>query len=153
MALTQGQLNETQALGGQITSKTITFDGGTTNAIGDHDGTGDPFSIFTVTGVVSMRLFAVVATGLAGATATIEVGTAINTAGLIAQTTATNLAANEIWHDATPDASVELATVAAEKIVSQSVIGTVGTANITSGVLNFYCIWKPLSDGAQVTPA
>lgn len=153
MSLTQGQLSQTTALGGQIASKTITFAGGTTNATGDHDGTGDPFSIFTVTGVVSMRLFAVVATGLAGATATIEVGTAINTAGLIAQTTATNLAANEIWHDATPDASVELATVAAEKIVSQSVIGTVGTANITSGVLNFYCIWKPLSDGASVVAA
>jgi len=153
MALTQGQLNETQALGGQLVSKTITFAGGTTNAIGNHDGTGDPFTIFEVEGTVALKVLAICTTSLEGASATLRVGTALSDAGLIASTTATDIDANEIWHDATPDASVEATSVLTEKIVSQDVIGTVGTANITSGVITFTAIWKPLVDGSTVTAA
>jgi len=153
MALTLGQLYETTAQGGQLVTKTMTFAGGTTNDPGDFDGTGNPATLFTVTGAVRMKLFAVCTTGLAGASATLIVGTAINTSALLASTTATNLAANEIWHDATPDSSVELSSVLTEKIVTQNVIQTVGTANITSGVLKYYCIWVPLSDGASVVAA
>ncbi len=153
MALTTGQLYETTALGGQMATKTMTFAGGTTNDPGDFDGTGNPATLFTVTGVVRMRLFAVVGTGLAGASATVSVGTAATAAGLIALTTATNMAVDEIWHDATPDASIELYTIATEKIVTQNVIQTVGTANVTSGVLRYYCIWTPVSDGASVVAA
>ena len=36
----------------QIATKTITFAGGTTNGIGDFDGTGNPATVFTVTGAV-----------------------------------------------------------------------------------------------------
>lgn len=133
--------------------KTVTFAGGTTNAPGDHDGTGDPVTLFNVTGPVLLRVFGIVNTGLAGASATVEVGTALTTAGLIAQTTGTNLAANEIWHDATPDASVELSSVATQKIVNQNVILTVGTANVTSGVITFYCNWFPLGPDSKVTAA
>lgn len=133
--------------------KSMTFAGGTTNDPGDFDGTGNPASLFTVTGTVAMKLFAVCTTSLAGASATIAVGTTIGTASLIASTTATNLAINEIWHDATPDASVELSTVAAEKIVNQNVIQTVGTANITSGAVKYICLWRPLTAGASVVAA
>ncbi len=136
-----------------MATKTMTFAGGTTNDPGDFDGTGNPATLFTVTGVVRMRLFAVVGTGLAGASATVSVGTAATAAGLIALTTATNMAVDEIWHDATPDASIELYTIATEKIVTQNVIQTVGTANVTSGVLRYYCIWTPVSDGASVVAA
>lgn len=131
----------------------MTFAGGTTNDPGDFDGTGNPATLFNVTGTVFMKLFAVVDTAPAGASATVAVGTAINTTGLIASTTATNLAIKEIWHDATPDASVELTTVATEKIVNQNVIQTVGTANITSGVLTYICLWRPATTGSSVTPA
>lgn len=133
--------------------KVMTFAGGTTNDPGDHDGTGDPATLFTVTGVVAMKLFGYCTVDLAGATATVEVGTAKNTAGLIAQSTATDIDANELWHDATPDASVELSTVAAEKIVCQSVIQTVATANITSGSITYVCLWRPLSANATVVAA
>ena len=92
--------------GWRRTDKVITFDGGTPNAIGDYDGTGDPFTIFTVTGAVSVRLVAYCTTDLAGGSATLEVGTTKNTAGIIAQTTATDIDENEIWHDTSPDASV-----------------------------------------------
>lgn len=137
---------------GNQATKNVVFAGGTTNDKGDFDGTGNPYTLFTVTGLVSMRLFAVCTTDLTGASATLEVGTALSTAGLIAQTTATNIDANEIWHDATPDASIELSTIAAERIVKQNVIQTVGTANITAGAITYYCFWKPLSEDGNVVP-
>lgn len=133
--------------------KDITFDGGTTNAIGDFNGTGDPFTVFTITGTIKLKLYAVCTTILAGASATLELGVSGNTAKLIAQTTATDIDANEIWHDATPDSAVELSSVSVENIIANGldVIGTVGTANITSGVIKFVALWKPVSkDGSLV---
>lgn len=145
MAFTRGQIMEAAAGIGAYASKSVTFAGGTVNDMGDFDGTGNPYTLFTVTGTVLMKLFATVDTDLAGATATIRVGTALSNTALIASTTATDLDVNEIWHDATPDASVELSTVLTEKIVKQNVIQTVGTANITSGAITYHCIWKPIS--------
>ena len=105
---TRGQVAEAAAGIGAYATKTVTFAGGTTNDMGDFDGTGNPYTLFRVTGTVLMKLFAVCTADLAGASATLEIGTALSTAGLIAQTTATNIDNNEIWHDATPDASIEL---------------------------------------------
>ena len=141
--------------GGFIVKKSITFAGGTTNAIGDHDGTGDPFDIFTVTGLVKARIFGFCTTTLVDTTdtATLEVGTAKSTAAIIAQTTGTDIDVNEIWHDNAPDNSVELLTVAPEEIIGQDVIGTVGTANITAGVIDFYAIWYPLSPDGNLVAA
>lgn len=131
--------------------KSITFAGGTTNAIGDFDGTGDPFDIFTVTGTVKARVFAVCTTTLTiVATATLEVGTALTTAGVIAQTAGDAIDINEIWHDASPDASVEALSVVAEKVINQDIIGTTATANITAGVIKFICIWVPVSADGNV---
>lgn len=150
---TRGQIAEAAAGIGAYATKSITFAGGTTNDPGDFDGTGNPATLFTVTGTVLMKLFATVDTTLVGATATVEVGTALSTTGLIALTTATNCAVNEIWHDATPDASIELSTIATEKIVRQNVIQTVRTANITAGKLTYHCIWKPISLNGNVVAA
>jgi len=141
--------------------KTITFAGGTLNDPGDFDGTGNPFNIFTVTGVVKIRFLALCTVSLAGATATLKVGTAKLDTGLIALTTATNIAINEIWHDATPDSSVELMyesaiatnTLLFPTVVAQNIIGTVGTANITSGAIKFICLWTPVSVDGNVMPA
>lgn len=140
---------------GLMQSKTVTFAGGTTNDIGDYDGTGNPATLFTVTGDVVLRVIAICKASLAGASATLEVGFTGNTAALIAQTTATNIDINEIWHDSTPDALVELETVGAARIVSngQDVIQTVATANITSGSIIYYCFWRPLSSDGLVEAA
>lgn len=138
---------------GKRIDKVMTFAGGTTNDPGDYDGTGNPATLFNVSGTVRMRILAKCLVNLAGASATVEVGTALSTAGLIALTTATDIDANEIWHDATPDASVEATTVLAEKIVSQNVIQTVKTANITAGKILYTCLWYPLSEDAEVTAA
>lgn len=138
---------------GQKVDKVMTFAGGTANDPGDYDGTGNPATLFTVKGTVRLRILAKCTVNLAGDGATLEVGTALSTAGLIAQTTATDIDANEIWHDATPDSSIEATTVLAEKVVSQDVIQTVATANITAGSITFTCIWYPLSENAEVTAA
>jgi hypothetical protein len=96
---------------GKRVDKVMTFAGATANDPGDYDGTGNPATLFNVSGTVRMRILAKCLVNLAGANATVEVGTALSTAGLIALTTATDIDANEIWHDATPDASVEATTV------------------------------------------
>jgi len=134
--------------------KDITFAGATTNAIGDFDGTGDPFDIFTVTGTVIVKLIAVCTTTLTiDATATFKVGTAITPAGLIALEAGDAIDVNEIWHDTDCDASVEAATVAPEFIVNQDIIGTTETANIKTGVIKFICLWKPVSKDGNVIAA
>ena len=138
---------------GVVAKKTMVLAGGTVNDPGDYDGTGNPATLFTVTGRVLLRLLAVCTETLLGGSATIEVGTTLSTAGLIAQTTATNIAVNEIWHDATPDSSIELSSVLAENIVSDDVIQTVATANITDGTIEYQALWYPLSEGASVVAA
>lgn len=151
--VTRGQLMEMAGGIGPYCTKSVTFAGGTVNDMGDFDGTGNPKTLFTVTGTVAMKLFAVCTADLAGASATLQVGTALSTAGLIALTTATDIDVNEIWHDATPDASIELFSVATEKIVKQNVLQRVATANITSGSLTYHCLWKPISIDGNVVAA
>lgn len=136
-----------------VAVKTMTFAGGTTNDPGDHDGTGNPATLFTVSGTVFVKFFAVVTDDLVGNTATLIVGTAKTTAGLLALTTATDLDVNEIWHDNTPDASIEASTVAAEKIVNQNIIQTAATANITAGTIKYICLWRPVTPNASVEAA
>lgn len=134
-------------------SKTMVFDGGEENDPGDESGTGNPANLFTVTGTVLLRILAVCTESLAGATATLEVGTTLDTDGLIAQTTATDIDVNEIWHDASPDNSIEASSVLAERIVSDDVIQTVGTADITDGTIVYTALWYPLTEDSSVTSA
>lgn len=133
----------------------------TWNRVTFKGGTGDPgaigsTTIFTVTGAVAVKVVAFVDVTLVGA-ATIELGTTATTAGIIAQVSdATGLAAGEIWHDATPDASVELVSGLAsfaEKIVSQDIKLKVASAAITAGRINFVCFWRPITDDGKVTSA
>lgn len=135
----------------QVASKAVTFAGGTTNAAGDVDGTGNPRTLFTVTGVVMVSLFAVCSVDLAGATATLEVGCTGATAALIAQTTATDIDANDIWRDATPAVRAEVLND--PSVVIGNIIETVGTANITAGGLTYYAIWWPVSADGNLVAA
>ena len=136
--------------------KDITFAGATTNGIGDHDGTGDPFTIFTVTGTVLLRILAVVQTTLTiDATATLEIGIAGDIAKLIAQTAGDAPDVGEIWHDATPDAKIEASSVLTENILAggSDIIGTVATANINTGKIKFIALFYPLSKDGKVVAA
>jgi hypothetical protein len=138
---------------GMPVEKTVTFDGATTDDPGDFDGEGNPTTLFTVTGTVLVKLFARCNTSLAGASATIKVGTALSDASMIASTTASDLDENELWHDATPDASIEASTILIEKIVNQDILQTIGIANVTAGALTYICMWRPLTHGSLVVPA
>ena len=115
-----------------------------------------PISLFTVTGDVVLAVIGIVKTAVTTSDAiTTEVGVAGNTAVIIAQVAdATELALNEIWHDATPDATIELSSVWNEFVVSngQDVILTT-TGTVTDGDITFYCRWFPLSAGATVVAA
>lgn len=139
------QLND---LGIQV-KKTITFDGGTPNAIGDFDGSGNPATVFTVTGEVMLKVFGHCTTLLDGASATLELGIAGNTAALIAQTTATDVDADEIWIDTAPS-TVETLPNYSVLVNGTDVILTVATANITSGVIDFYGYYVPISSDGRV---
>lgn len=133
------------------------FAGGTTNARGDNDGTSDPFTLFTVTGDVLVRIFGVCTVDLvSGGGGTLEVGVTGNTAGLIAQTTATDIDASDLWSDSTPTVRVDtLASVLGPYIVANGadIIETVGTADITAGNVYYICLWRPLSPDGNVVSA
>lgn len=134
--------------------KTSTFAGASANGVGDFDGTGNPQTLFTVTGIIRARIFAKCTADLAIAGgATLSVGTALSTAGLIALTAGDAIDVNEIWHDATPDASIELDTVSTEKIVSQNIIATTATANINTGSIKYVLFWRPITDDGNAVPA
>lgn len=122
---------------------TWTFVAATTGATGAH-------TVFTVTGNVLVQVFGVCDTDLTGS-GTIELGVAGNTAALIAQTTGTDLDDGEIWIDATPETGV--AAVPSSFILNDGadIILTVGTNTITAGVVDFYCLWRPLSSNANIT--
>ena len=128
-------------------NKAITYAAGST-------GAASAKTIFTVTGLVRVRIFAVcTGTLTSGGAATITVGTAITASGLIASITATNLATGEIWHDATPDASVEAETVSAVRLVSQDIKETIGTTTVTGGSIKYTVLWQPVSDDGMVVAA
>lgn len=119
--------------------KTITF----TGAAGL--GAQGTVAIATVVGSVLLtHLTARCKTLLAGASATVELGVAGNTEALIAQSTATDIDAGEFWQDTSPEAGVSPAIV--DKAVTGNIILTVGTADVTSGVLEIVGYWLPLSD-------
>lgn len=129
------------------------FDGGTANAHGDYDGTGNPVTLFEVSGVVEVRLFGICNTLLTGASATLSVGVAGNTAVLIASTTATDIDANEVGLDNTPGVLAKALSSNGVIVNNSDIIETAGTANVTAGQIDYYAIWRPISDGATVTAA
>lgn len=118
----------------------------TTGAVGAH-------TLFTVTGNVLVQVFGICDTNLAGA-ATIEVGTANNTAALIAQIAdATSLDDGEIWVDATPGTEVEAITGTFVLNDGADIVLTIGSTAVTGGSVDFYCLWRPLSSDGNVTVA
>ena len=140
------------------TKRTITFAGATTNAWGHDGGALDGAAIFTVTGLVFAKLIAVCTTSLTGALATAEVGITGSTAIFMPTETATDIDAGQIWLNDAANATYAIIgeeQAAADNLPEYALCGnniilTVGTANIEAGVLDFYCLWKPISDDASI---
>jgi len=123
-----------------------------TNLTGDQAA----HTLFTVTGNVLVSVFGVCDTSLVGA-GTFEVGVTGNTAGLIAQiANATTLDDGDVYVDA--DTAVGVGSIPVAKVLNDGndIILTIGTADISAGVVDFYCLWRPLSENSSVvvtTPA
>ena len=124
-------------------SKTVTL----SNAAGS--GAIGTVAIATVTDAVLItHIVARVTTTLAGSSATVELGTAANTAALIAQATATTLAAGDFWIGSTTPAGVASAVV--DKAVKGDIVLTVATANVTAGEIVFDIFFLPLSTNGNL---
>lgn len=131
---------------GLTASKAITYVGATTGATGAT-------TLFTVTGVVAVRVFAVCGLTLVGA-ATLEVGIVGSTASILAQIAdATALATDEIWTDATPTTKVEPLPSQLVIGAGQDIIQTIGATAITAGQVTYYCLWAPISADGNVVAA
>lgn len=133
--------------------KTMTFAGGTTNDPGDYNGTGNPATLFTVTGDVLVYVLGVCQTTLVGA-ATLEVGVTDATAALLAQiSNATTLVENEFYRDASPTLAEGVTPTYHGIGGGLDIIQTVGTTDITAGEIDYYCYWLPVSDDGNVVAA
>lgn len=128
---------------GLTANKVITYSALTTGAVGAT-------TLFTVTGVVAVRLFAVVSGADLTGTGTIEAGIAGNTASLLAQVSATDLDVGEFWTDSVPS-TVE--ALPAMQLVEANIIQTIATNTVTAGTLTYYCLWLPVTADGDVTAA
>ena len=141
----------------KITKKVCSaFTGATANAHGDIGGTLAAYPVFTVDGdVVIAAIWGICNTTLTGATGTISVGVAGNTAGLIAVETATEIVAGNVYVSATQ--AVGIAPVAQTAMIALSsgadIIETAATADITDGQIDYYVIWAPVEKNAKVVAA
>lgn len=133
---------------GKVARHTVVFTATGDGAVGAID-------LFTVTGLVKARVVArctIVTAIQAGAT--IEVGVAGDTAAIIAQAAGDAPDADEIWHDATPDADHELDSVSVSWLLNGTdIIQTIGTNTIDSGAIEYICEWEPLSANGEVIAA
>ncbi len=138
--------------------RTITFLGETADAWGNDGGALDDSAIFTVTGLVIARVMAVCTTSLTGDSATIEVGITGDTAIFMPTETATQIDADQIWvNDAANAAYIVIGEeqAAADNLPEYMLYGndiilTVKTANVATGVLDFYCQYRPISSDAKI---
>ena len=146
---------------GLITKKTITFAGGTAGSWGEDGGALDGAAIFTVTGAVIAKVFGICTTNLAGS-GTHAVG--------IAGATTIYLPTEAALDINSGDFVINNAIVAAYFILGeqdaaadnlplymlngQDIIMTIaGGANITSGVIDYYAIWSPISSDGNLVDA
>lgn len=130
---------------GLVESKAITYAAATTGATGAT-------TLFTVTGTVAMRVFAVASgTDLTGS-GTLEVGISGNTAAILAQVAATALDVGEVWFSDTP---ATVGTLPAIQVLTAGtdIIQTISTNTVTAGTLTYYCLWNPISSDGNVVAA
>lgn len=130
--------------------KTITFTGAAgLGAIGN-------VPLFAVTGEVLVdSIMPTIVTTLVGATATLELGVTGKTAHFIAATLATDLAAGDLWIDATPTEvnAVALPAGFTWQVLTDNIVGTVAIAAITAGVIRIDLFYRPLSADGLIVAA
>lgn len=140
------------------TKRTITFTGATADTWGNDGGALDDSAIFTVTGVVMVKVLAAITTSLTGATATVEVGITGATAIFMPTETATDMDAGQVWLNDAANATYAIIgeeAAAADNLPEyllngNDIILTVKTADVETGVIDFYALWKPVSNDGSI---
>ena len=135
----------------KLANKTVTFTGASGLGLA-----GTTTTLFTVTGrvlIIAMTAFCTTLLTESGATATVSVGIAGNTALIYPVTNSVNIDANEFWLDTDPTTGSDIAVPASAKdtAVASNIILSAATTNTTAGVITFDCWWMPLSPGATLT--
>jgi hypothetical protein len=130
---------------GLTEKKTISFAAGTTGAVGTT-------TLFRVVGNVTVNVFAICSESLVSSSGTVEIGIAGNTASLANQVVATTVDAGSAYSTNRLGTAVQLFPLVIP-LTSQDIILTIGTAEITDGTLEFYCVWIPLDADSSVTVA
>jgi len=110
-------------------------------------------SLFTVTGAVEASIIGVCSENVVGAGANASVGISGAAQLFIPNTVNTALLAGLVWLDATPEAGTDIADLLTIAIADSTVLLTRGDAWGTSGIVTFYCRWRPVSPGALVVAA
>jgi hypothetical protein len=132
-----------------IARKSVTFAAATTGSIAAH-------TLFTVTDEVLVMAFAVVHSDLtSGGAATVSIGTANNVAGLVAVTGYAGLVGGSTWVDGTPGTEVEALPTGAISLINNGadIIYDVLGATVTGGVVDFYVLWRPLTEDSNLVVA
>ncbi len=142
------------------TKRTLTFLGATTNAWGDDGGTLDGGVVYTVTGLVMIKVIAACTTLLdSDGAATLSLGISGDTAIFLPVETATQIDAVQIWINDAANTTYAIAGEEAAAIDNipeyllngnDLILTIAGAANVTAGVLDFYALWKPISDDGSV---
>src|SRR3990167_10517548 len=142
------------------TKRTITFAGATTNAWGDDGGTLDGGVIYTVTGLIFVKLIAACTTLLdSDGAASLAIGITGDTAIFMPAETATQIDAGQIWFNDAANAAYGIIgeeAAAADNLPEYALSGNdiiltvAGGANVTSGVLDFYCQYRPVGSSSSI---
>lgn len=133
-----------------FTKKTSVYVGGTTNAVGDFDGTGNPDTLFTVTGSVLGFLIGVCKVDLVSTSGTLKVGVLGYLNSLIDTKTASAVDIQKILSRDDMNFAVDIGNF---RPFARNVIQTVETANITAGEIDWYLFWRPVSQDGNVVAA
>jgi hypothetical protein len=128
-----------------LLSSTWTFVENLTGNQGNH-------TLFTVTGDVLVNVWGHCTTNMAGSGADFEVGVTGNTAGIIAQIAdVEDLDAGDVYQNNTPTVGVGAALGNAMPINGGlDILLKITGADVTAGVVTFYCLWRPLSETGNV---
>jgi len=141
------------------TKRTITFNGAVDDDWGEDTGALDGGALFTVTGLVFAKLIAVCTTSLESAGGgTLQVGITGSVGIFMPSETATQIDAGQIWFNDAGNATSGIIgeeAAAADNLPEYAINGidiilSTATADIESGVLDFYALWKPISDDGSI---
>lgn len=138
--------------------KTLAFTGAT--GLGDLE-TGNPITLFTVTGAVHIDDFTAYCTEtcVSAGGGGLSVGTASDGDGLIALIGATNIAAGDFWMGgaALPSGTCGSSstqgssTSVHSKVLAENIILTVATADVTDGTIVFDVWYTPITDNGALS--